>query len=58
MHPKTVSRPYVKGNKLILVAGKRRRKRKARGKQKGGFLGPLIAALAPKAVDLLSKAFR
>ena len=56
--PKTVTRPYVKRNKLILGAGKRRRKRKTRGKQKGSFLGPLIAALAPTAVDLLSKAFR
>ena len=57
--PKTLTRPYVKGNKLILGAGKKRRtRRKTGGQQKGGFLGPLIAALAPRAVDLLSKAFR
>ena len=57
--PKTLTRPYVKENKITLGAGKKRRRRRKTGvKQKRGFLGPLIAAFAPTVVDLLSKAFR
>ena len=46
-----ITRPYVnKRNRLMLGSGKRKRI----GKQKGGFL-PLLAALAPTAIDLMSK---
>ena len=46
-----ITRPYVnKRNRLMLGSGKRKRI----GKQKGGFL-PLLAAVAPTAIDLMSK---
>ena len=47
-----VTRPFVnKRNRLMLGSGKR----KKITKQRGGFLGPLVAALAPTAVDLITK---
>ena len=46
-----VSRPYVnKRNRLMLREGIR--------KQRGGFLAPIAAALAPTAIELVSKLFR
>ena len=46
-----VSRPYVnKRNRLMLGEGIR--------KQRGGFLAPIAAALAPTAIELVSKLFR
>ena len=51
----SVSRPYVnKINRLILEEGKG----KTVSKQKGGFLTPLLTALAPFAVDLVRKLIR
>ena len=48
-----VSRPYVnKRNRLILGEGKRIKK------QRGGFIAPIAAALAPAAIELVSKLFR
>ena len=47
-----VTRPFVnKRNHLILGSGKRKRIKK----QKGGFWAPLVAALAPTAIDLVKK---
>ena len=55
----SVSRPYVnKRNRLMLGEGKRKRRRKTVSKQKGGFLMPLLTALAPTAVDLVRKLIR
>ena len=49
-----VTRPFVnKRNRLMLGNGKRRRIRR----QKGGFWGPVVAALAPTAIDLIKKVF-
>lgn len=46
-----ITRPYVnKRNRLILGAGRKKRIRK----QRGGFL-PLISAIAPTALEILSK---
>ena len=57
----SVSRPYVnKRNRLMLGEGKRKRKKRGRktvGTQKGGFLAPVATALAPIAVNLISKLF-
>ena len=48
-----ISRPYVnKRNRLILGKGKKIKK------QRGGFIAPIAAALAPVAIDLVSKLFR
>ena len=48
-----ISRLYVnKGNRLILGKGKRIKI------QRGGFIGPIAAAFAPTAIDLVSKLFR
>ena len=48
-----ISRPYVKKRKrLILGEGKRIKK------QRGGFIAPIVAALAPAAIKLVSKLFR
>ena len=48
-----VSRPYVnKRNRLILGKGKKIKK------QRGGFIAPIAAALAPVAINLVSKLFR
>ena len=48
-----VSRPYVnKRNRLILSEGKRIKK------QRGGFIAPIAAALAPATIELVSKLFR
>ena len=48
-----VSQPYVnKRNRLILGEGKRIKK------QRGGFIAPIAAALAPAAIELVSKLFR
>ena len=50
-----VTRPFInKRNRLMLGNGKRRLTKK----QKGGFLGPLVAALAPIGIDLASKIIR
>ena len=47
-----VSRPYInKRNRLMLGSGKR----KKIGKQKGGFLPALLTAVAPTALELISK---
>ena len=47
-----VTRPYVnKRNRLMLGSGKR----KKIGKQKGGFLPTFLMALAPTALELISK---
>ena len=56
---RTASCPYAKGNKFILGSGRKRRRnlRKTIKKQKG-FFGPLIAAAAPIAKDLLGKVFK
>ena len=49
-----VTRPFVnKRNRLMLGNGKR----KVIRKQKGGFWGPVVAALAPTAIDLIKKVF-
>ena len=54
----SVSRPYVdKRKRLILGEGKRKRK-KTVNKQKGGFIAPIITALAPTAIDLIKKLIR
>ena len=43
-----VSRPYVnKRNRLILGEGKRIKK------QRGGFIAPIVAALAPAAIEFV-----
>ena len=48
-----ISRPYVnKRNRLILGEGKKIKK------QRGGFIAPIGTALAPVAIDLVSKLFR
>ena len=48
-----ISRPYVnKRNRLILGKGKKIKK------QSGGFIALIAAALAPVAIDLISKLFR
>ena len=48
-----ISRPYVnKRKRLILGEGKRTKK------QRGGFITPFVAALAPAAIKLVSKLFR
>ena len=50
-----VARPYVnKRNRLMLGEGKK----KTVKKQRGGFLAPIAAALAPTAIELVSKLFR
>ena len=50
-----VARPYInKRNRLMLGEGKR----KTIKKQKGGFLTPLAAVLAPVAANLISKIIR
>ena len=49
----SISRPYVNRRKrLILGEGKRIKK------QRGGFIAPIVAALAPAAIKLVSKLFR
>ena len=48
-----ISRPYVnKRKRLLLGEGKRIKK------QRGGFIAPIVAALAPAAIKLFSKLFR
>ena len=48
-----ISRPYVsKRKRLILGQGKRIKK------QRGGFIAPIVGALAPAAIKLVSKLFR
>ena len=48
-----ISRPYVnKRNRLILGEGKKNKKKR------GAFIAPIAAALAPVAIDLVSKLFR
>ena len=37
---------------------KRRRRRKTVHKQKGGFIGSIVSALAPTAIDLVTKLIR
>ena len=56
----SVSRPYVnKRNRLMLGEGKkRRRRRKTVHKQNGGFIGLIVSALAPTAIDLVTKLIR
>ena len=47
-----ISRPYVnKRNRLVLGKGKK-------NNQRGGFIAPIATALAPVAIDLVSKLFR
>ena len=48
-----ISRPYVnKRKRFILGKGKRIKK------QRGGFIAPILAALAPAVIKLVSKLFR
>ena len=48
-----ISQPYVnKRKRLILSKGKRIKK------QRGSFIAPIVAALAPAATKLVSKLFR
>ena len=55
----SVSHPYVnKRNRLILGQGKRKRRRKTISKQKGSFIAPIIATLAPTVIDLVKKLIR
>ena len=56
----SVSRPYVnKRNRLMLGEGKKkRRKRKSVSKQKDSFIARILTALAPTAIDLVSKLIR
>ena len=55
----SVSCPYVnKRNRLMLGEGKRKRRRKTVSKQKGSFITPIVAALAPTAIDLVKKLIR
>ena len=56
----SVSCPYVnKRNRLMLGEGKKkRRRRKTVSKQKGGFIGSIVSALAPTAIDLVTKLIR
>ena len=50
-----VSRPFInKRNRLMLG----NRKRIIIIKQKGGFWGPLLATLAPTAIDLVKKVIK
>ena len=50
-----ITRPYVnKRNRLMLGSGKR----KKIGKQKGGFLPALMTAVAPTALELISKTIK
>ena len=50
-----VARPYInKRNRLMLSEGKK----KTIEKQRGGFLVTIAAALAPTAIELVSKLFR
>ena len=50
-----VTRPYInKRNRLMLGEGKI----KSIKRQKGGFIGPLAAAFAPVAANLISKIIR
>ena len=52
LYGRGVSRPYVnKRNRLMLGSGKR----KKIGKQRGGFLPALLTAVAPTALELISK---
>ena len=37
---------------------KKRRRRKTVSKQKGGFIGSIVSALAPTAIDLVTKLIR
>ena len=55
-----VARPYInKRNRLMLGEGKRKTgKKKTVKKQTGGFIAPIAAALAPTAIELVSKLFR
>ena len=53
------SHPYVnKRNRLMLGEGKKRRRRKTVHKQQGGFIGSIVSALAPTAIDLVTKLIR
>ena len=53
----SISRPYVnKRNRLMLGEEKRRRRKtKTVSKQKGSFIAPILSALAPTAINLVSK---
>ena len=52
----SVSHPYVnKRNRLMLGEGKRKRSRKTVIKQKGSFIAPIVAALAPTVINLVKK---
>ena len=52
----SVSRPYVKKrNRLMLREGKKMKKEKKVSKQKGVFIGLIDSALAPTAIDLVTK---
>ena len=42
----------------MLGEGKRKRRRKTVSRQKGGFIAPIVAALAPAAIDLVKKLIR
>ena len=42
----------------MLGEGKRKRRRKTVSKQKGGFIVPILAALAPTWIDLVKKLIR
>ena len=55
----SISRPYVnKRNRLILGEGKRKKRKKTVSKQKGGFIVPIVTALAPTVIDLVKKLIR
>ena len=50
---RNISRPYVNKRKRLIL-GKRKRIKK----QRGGFIAPIVAALVPAAIKLVSKLFR
>ena len=50
-----VTRPYVNKRNRLMLGSERRKKI---GKQKGGFFGPIVAALAGPAIELMSKIIR
>ena len=48
-----ISRPYVNKRKSLMLG-----EGKIIKKQRGGFIAPIVAALAPAAIKLVSKLFR
>ena len=48
-----ISRPYINKRKRLILSEEKRIK-----KQRGGFITPIVAALVPAAIKLVSKLFR